>query len=77
MQAFTLLTFLYFYCSWGMFWVYFPVAVGICLSRVYLCCHYFSDIIAGAFMGILVCTVAVKGVLGYLGVEQLIDTLLK
>ena len=50
-QAFALLTFFYFYGTATHFWVYLPMGVVVCLSRVYFCCHYISDITVGAIFG--------------------------
>ena len=35
-------------------WFYYTIAVLISYSRIYLGCHYFSDVIAGAIIGYII-----------------------
>lgn len=51
--AFTVFGIFYFF-NLEYKWVVFIFALGISLSRVYLNLHYFSDIVAGAILGLLV-----------------------
>ena len=35
-------------------WLYFTVAILISYSRIYLGCHYFSDVVSGAVLGYII-----------------------
>ncbi len=60
--AAAMFTFLAFYlCSrstyWGLFVALFTISVGY--SRVYIGVHYFGDVVAGSFLGVLIGTAAI------------------
>jgi membrane-associated phospholipid phosphatase len=50
-QAYAMIVFFYYYGTPTMFWTYLIAGTIISMSRVYLCCHYISDIIVGGIIG--------------------------
>lgn len=72
-QAYALIIFFYYYGTNTSFWLYFVAGTIISLSRVYLCCHYISDIIVGAVIGTLFTIALVKFGFQGLRLDDVID----
>jgi membrane-associated phospholipid phosphatase len=73
MQAFAMITYYYYFGTSCLFWAYLPIGVLISVSRIYLLCHYISDVIVGALIGIFGTAVLINVVFIGFGLNQYMD----
>ena len=58
-QAWALAVYVSMCLDSGLFWVVWPCAIFIPFSRVYLCCHFITDVLFGAFLAVVTSVVVI------------------